>query len=223
MNLLLSGRPNSALPATTSTPGPGRSRRVGRLLAAALALGAAAVPAAIVAAPAAEAATVRVYGDAARDVVQVPRSGSSSYIPVPAATVPDVRRTAVTLSGSLLEIRVRFAAPVPTSNFGLTGTIKTPARTYLFERVVAGQRGSYFLSKGRDGRSRCSGFSISYVDRLTVARVRVPARCIGRPSAVRLTLGVSSNVFQPSARVDDAFARGFRGDALAVSPRIRRG
>lgn len=232
MNLHLSGHPTTTLPSRSTTLSANRAvaraaaprrRQAGRLIGAAIALGLAAVPAAVVTAPTAQAASVRVYGDAARDVVQAPRSGSSTYIPVPAATVPDIRRTAVTLSGSLLEIRVRFAAPVPTASFGLVGTIKTPARTYLFQRVVDGQRGSYFLSKGRDGRSRCAGFSIAYVDGLTVARVRVPARCIGRPAAVRLTLGASSNVNKPSARIDDAFARGLRTPALTVSPRIRRG
>ncbi|KRA29420.1 hypothetical protein ASD81_20745 [Nocardioides sp. Root614] len=159
------------------------------------------------------------HTDPAGDVHQFTEDAAT---PVPDRVIGDVVRTNVTHSRTHLVFRITLKQALPATDWAVFADIRTRVARFDLTMLRIGDIRGLVLLNAKGNKVRCSGLSRTLDGR--VVRLVVPRACIGRPSLVRVGVGVtSSNPDGEFGEFGDDALRGTVRENLALSPRIYRG
>lgn len=159
------------------------------------------------------------FNDPTKDVYGGSNGGSSVISPDRA--VGDVQRLAVSHTNTKLIVRVTFRQGLPSKNWSIFETIRTPvARFALLLHRYDGAGIQFYNFSADNHRARCRGLAVTYAPRSV--QISIPTRCLGSPRVVKVgaTVDTAGPNFYYS---DDALLPGFGVDGPRLSPQIPRG
>ena len=142
-------------------------------------------------------------------------------VPAPNRRAGDVWRTSISHTDTAVVVRVTMRA-VPSADWFAVAAIRTPRGDFeLTQTKIDGIR-QLTLNKitGDGGYRGCTGKSSRIIG--TALQMVVPRRCLGRPGAVRVGVGVAVLEGEERVHADDALRVGLGGE-IRYSPLIRRG